>query len=212
MNILSKECNIENDWYEIWTDGLRRGLFTSWADLMSYQKANEVLKNVNAFSKFFKLGKYQSGLLASYTAVESYIRKTSPVGGVLLVHTPKMNSDTPNAKDVIYADYYTSLLPVALDGTTYESMMVDTLKDVATRPSDGYVVTEITELGYPTILVTYNNTASDGTNTGSTRQYTMFPEGKSYGIQVFVQTLLEEFNAGLKDVADKIIAGLEVTE
>jgi hypothetical protein len=210
MNISSREFSTDNDWYEIWTDGSTRGPFKSWADLMSYQKANEVLKDSGFLGKLFKISKYQTGLLASYTVIEEYIRKTSPSGGVLMAHTPKMNSDTPKAKDIIYVDYYASLLPVALDGTTYESIKADTIKDIATNPGAGYILTETTELGHPTLLITYKKIASDGTNTGSTRQYTMFPIGESYGIQLFAQTPLEEFNSGLKKVADTIIAGIDI--
>jgi hypothetical protein len=179
---------------------------------MSYQKANELLQNTGAIKKFFKLSKYQTILLAKYTAAEEYIKKTSPDGGMLMVHTPKFSPDSLIDTELTYVDYYTSLLGVQLDGATYESMKASTEKEIAATPEAGYVQTETTELGHPTLLVTYMNTANDGTNTGSTRQYTMFPAGKPYGVQLFVQTPLEEFNDGLKQVADTIIAGIEITE
>lgn len=212
MIITSKEFSIEKDWYELWTDGSQKGLFNSWADLMSYQKSNELLEKTSAIGKFFKLSKYQRTLLSKYTAAEDYIKKTSPVGGVLMVHTPKFHPDSLSDPELVYVDYYASLLGVKLEGASYESMKADTIKEIAADPSAGYVLTETTELGHPTLLVTYLNRASDGTNAGSTRQYTMFPVGKPYGVQLFVQTPLEEFNTGLEQVAKAIIAGVDITE
>jgi hypothetical protein len=212
MIITSGEFSTDKDWYELWTDGSKKGLFTSWADLMSYQKSNELLQNAGAIKKLFKLSKYQSTLLGKYAAAEDYIKKTSPEGGMLMVHTPKFHPDSLSDPELTYVDYYASLMGVELDDATYESMKADTEKEIAATPEAGYVQTETTELGHPTLLVTNMNTASDGTNTGSTRQYTMFPAGKSYGVQLFVQTPLEEFNGGLKQVADTIIAGIQITE
>jgi hypothetical protein len=212
MIINSAEFSTDKDWYELWTDGSSKGLFTSWADLMSYQKANELLKNAGSFKKFLKLSKYQTILLSKYTVAEDYIKKTSPVGGMLMVHSPKFNPDSLSDPELTYVDYYASLLGVELDGATYESMKADAEKEIAATPQAGYVQTEITELGHPTLLVTYMKLANDGTNTGSMRQYTMFPVGKPYGIQLFVQTPLEAYNGGLKQVADTIIAGIQITE
>lgn len=212
MIIFSSAFKNDINWNELWTDGSSKGLFKSWADLMSYQKSNELLQGTGAIRKFFKIGKYQSILLSKYIVAEEYIKKTSPVGGLMMVHTPTLKPDSLSDPELTYVDYYASLLGVVLEGTSYESMKANTIKEIAAEPSAGYELTETTELGYPTLLVTYMKTASDGTNTGSTRQYTMFPAGKSYGVQLFVQTPLEEFNSGLKQVADTIIAGIKITE
>jgi|GEM_PF-4563561 len=212
MNLNSNAFDTNDDWYEIWTDGKPRNSAKSWAEQMSYVKTNEILQDKNAFSRFINIGKYQTKLLPPFEFIENYIRTSSPVGGVLVAHVPKFTPDFVNEANLTFVDYYVTLSAVDLEGANYDSLKTNTLKDITNEPEVNYVFTETTELGYPTLLVTYDKKTQDGENNGAVRQYTMFPQGKNYGVQLFVNSTVEEFNAGLKDIADKIIAGIVLSD
>ncbi len=210
INATSPLLTAENNWYEVWPVGERRSGFRSWAEGMAYVKANEYFKGTSVFKHVFQLGTFRKNLEAKYLQLQQVMMQLSPEDARVMAHLPALTQESVKQQhnEIVYVDYFASIgLRTFAPGESYDSLKAS----LQTSLGDTALLHDTTVGVDPALSYEYTKLAQDGSFEVALTQYTIFPVGKSFTIQLTVQTVLDEAAKNLSSLTQQILDGFVIT-